>query len=407
MAAVAMAMVWTAISLGRSPETTETASGQSGATAECSDPGGSVQGSQESGQTVVLIDRSASAQTSAVYAKAVDPMLRSAVMEGRTVWVAGFDASATVLEADRAVTAVVGNNNNRIHARAEALKCLRHWASAQTAAKAANSDVLGALAWASTTASGVSPKIILSSDGLSNTGCVDLNLLSRAESPATVAARCQATQELPELDGFSVLLVGLGLPAGQSSVVRDGDRQWLIEFWKGLLTAAGARSVEVATDQDKVSFQAERPPSTPTDVDVALPQIARTETGSTSTVSLNDRMLFLTGSSELGPTAEDALGQVLSDLREVDGTVAEVTGHTDSRGTPRSNELLSQARAQSVSAYLKDQGYPATRIRGAGETEPDPECLEKDAPKEELAARQACNRRVEVVITFGQPQGGR
>lgn len=75
-----------------------------------------------------------------------------------------------------------------------------------------------------------------------------------------------------------------------------------------------------------------------------------------------------------------------------------VTGHTDRIGSAASNLMLSQARANTVKAYLVAQGVPAHLITatGVGSTQPLATC---NGPKS--ASVIAClqqNRRVEIAI---------
>ncbi|MEP7157786.1 MAG: right-handed parallel beta-helix repeat-containing protein [Chloroflexota bacterium] len=69
---------------------------------------------------------------------------------------------------------------------------------------------------------------------------------------------------------------------------------------------------------------------------------------------------------------------------------ADVVGHTDRVGTPESNQTLSEARANLVSAYLQSKGVPLSQltVAGFGETQPAfPTADEVPEPK---------NRRVEL-----------
>lgn len=396
-----------ALRLGRGPGAADGGgSALSGAEPECIDTGEAPPGNRDPEQTFVLLDRTASAQTGKVYADAVDPLLRESVLDGRTIWVAGFDTTATTLQGHRTVTSTGGgDSNNRKHAQVVALRCAQRWITeaSNPEVEGPDTDILNALSWVSATAPSAHPQVILASDGLANLGCTDLNVLSRAESIPAVAARCRAAQELPDLKGFDISLVGFGIPAGQSTVLRDGDRQWLISFWKEIFTAAGARSVAVAPEQNKAAFRSERPPAEILDADVALPQVVKKKSENTITVDLPNRMLFATNSSELGRGAEAALSGVLGDLQQLRGEVTDVVGHSDSLGGQRYNELLSRARAKSVAAYLSRHGYRAARVKGLGEKQPA--CPEAGASAVALPARQACNRRVTVVITFASPEG--
>jgi len=69
-----------------------------------------------------------------------------------------------------------------------------------------------------------------------------------------------------------------------------------------------------------------------------------------------------------------------------------IEGHTDSRGSARMNQRLSQGRAEAVMNYLLGQGIMAARLeaRGYGENKPI-------APNSSRRGREQ-NRRVEFTI---------
>lgn len=70
-----------------------------------------------------------------------------------------------------------------------------------------------------------------------------------------------------------------------------------------------------------------------------------------------------------------------------------VEGHTDSRGSARYNQELSERRARTVAAYLAGaQDIAFARIAGHGE----------DRPRDPLNPESGVNRRVEIV-TLGPP----
>jgi outer membrane protein OmpA-like peptidoglycan-associated protein len=70
-----------------------------------------------------------------------------------------------------------------------------------------------------------------------------------------------------------------------------------------------------------------------------------------------------------------------------------VEGHTDSRGSRANNMLLSQARADSVKAYLVGRGIDAARLVAVGFGPEQPIETNK------TAAGRERNRRVEFMIT--------
>ena len=71
----------------------------------------------------------------------------------------------------------------------------------------------------------------------------------------------------------------------------------------------------------------------------------------------------------------------------------DIEGHTDDVGNDRANMKLSQARANSVRAYLVKKGVEPMRMRAVGYGEDRP--IDDNSTPE----GQAINRRVEFVIT--------
>ncbi len=104
-------------------------------------------------------------------------------------------------------------------------------------------------------------------------------------------------------------------------------------------------------------------------------------------------LLFETGQSAVKPACQQTLDQVAKSLREYCGLRARVVGHTDDVGSDATNDKLSLARAQSVSAYLQSTGVRASNLsfEGRGEREP--------AASNETAEGRAQNRRVEIFVT--------
>jgi outer membrane protein OmpA-like peptidoglycan-associated protein len=103
---------------------------------------------------------------------------------------------------------------------------------------------------------------------------------------------------------------------------------------------------------------------------------------------------FETNKATLKPVAREKLSKLSGILLGYPGEYKlGIEGHTDSVGTDAHNQKLSQARAESVQAYLVTQGIPTERIssvEGLGRTRPA-------APNDTPANREK-NRRVEIVI---------
>ena len=101
---------------------------------------------------------------------------------------------------------------------------------------------------------------------------------------------------------------------------------------------------------------------------------------------------FDTDQSAIKPQFFETLNSVAIVLREFNRTLVDVTGHTDSTGTPQHNQRLSEARAGSVAEYLIAQGNNPNRFQAIGMGQNDP--IATNATPE----GRAQNRRVEIKI---------
>jgi OmpA-OmpF porin, OOP family len=100
--------------------------------------------------------------------------------------------------------------------------------------------------------------------------------------------------------------------------------------------------------------------------------------------------LFDFDKSVVRPDGKRAIDEALAKLNGVDLEMVIATGHTDSIGTERYNQKLSERRAAAVKAYLVSKGIPASKITTIGKGESQPVATNKTA-----AGRQK-NRRVDI-----------
>jgi len=96
--------------------------------------------------------------------------------------------------------------------------------------------------------------------------------------------------------------------------------------------------------------------------------------------------------SDLTPRATEIIAQAASDSKTQQTTVIDVSGYTDTSGTPTYNQGLSERRAQAVAAQLVTDGVPESEIQthAFGETH----LLVPTGP----GVREPQNRRVEIVL---------
>ncbi|WP_222615454.1 OmpA family protein [Persicimonas caeni] len=110
-------------------------------------------------------------------------------------------------------------------------------------------------------------------------------------------------------------------------------------------------------------------------------------------IKLNEKVHFKTAKSDILPQSYPLLNEVAEVLAANPTIKVRIEGHTDSRGSDRYNQKLSDERAASVVQYLVGRGIDSSRMlsKGFGEDRP----IEDNATK----AGRAANRRVEIHIT--------
>ena len=114
-------------------------------------------------------------------------------------------------------------------------------------------------------------------------------------------------------------------------------------------------------------------------------------------VKMKDKILFSSGSVKINPEGQAALAKVAEALKNVDGKIVRVEGHTDDvptdpKGPFPSNWELSTTRALAVVKLLQDGGVPADKLSAAGYGEFHPIASNKSAQGKSL------NRRIEIVL---------
>ncbi len=110
-------------------------------------------------------------------------------------------------------------------------------------------------------------------------------------------------------------------------------------------------------------------------------------------IQVSEKIYFERGKAVLKPDSKKVLDKVARLLlRNPQIRLVRIEGHTDSRGSPKRNLILSQRRAEAVMQYLISKGVSPNRLQavGYGDTRPI-------APNDTAAGR-AKNRRVEFII---------
>jgi len=103
---------------------------------------------------------------------------------------------------------------------------------------------------------------------------------------------------------------------------------------------------------------------------------------------------FESGKSSIKKTSNVILNRIAQVIIDNPTFLIEIRGHTDNTGTPASNMLLSQNRANAVREYLIKKGVSERKITANGFGD------KKPVAKNKTAAGRKLNRRVEFIVTF-------
>jgi outer membrane protein OmpA-like peptidoglycan-associated protein len=157
----------------------------------------------------------------------------------------------------------------------------------------------------------------------------------------------------------------------------------------GAIIGAAAGGVTGAVIGRKMDKQAE-------EIKKDVPGAEVIRVGEGIVIEFKSQVLFGFDQSNLTADARTNLDKLVTILQKYPDTDIEVQGHTDSKGTTRYNETLSERRASVVSYYLSGKAIAASRltINGFGETMP------KYSNSTEEGQTQ--NRRVEFLISANE-----
>ncbi|MFM6925185.1 MAG: OmpA family protein [Ferruginibacter sp.] len=101
---------------------------------------------------------------------------------------------------------------------------------------------------------------------------------------------------------------------------------------------------------------------------------------------------FETGKADLKEESFKVIDELVAYLNRKDDERIELGGHTDNVGNAKSNQILSEARANTVRTYLISKGIDPNRVTAKGYG------MSKPIASNKTAAGRAQNRRTEVTI---------
>ena len=239
--------------------------------------------------------------------------------------------------------------------------------------------------------------LIVVSSGLSTAGGFNLRQVGWGADPSSVAAQLKASGLLPDLAGWRVVFVGLGVVAGRQPALPQPQQVTLADYWTAICQASGAASCSVdhSARPQLASHVTGQVPVVP------VPVVASVRgPGSTSTTTLPSTLLFPFNGSTLVPSADTILQPIAQKARSQHLLVS-ITGYTSPDGGSNAYNLaLSAKRADAVRDRLVALGLPAKQIIqviGAGTAGKGPDACKVNGHLDEAICAQL--RRVVVVLS--------
>ncbi|WP_321777203.1 OmpA family protein [Sulfurimonas sp.] len=147
---------------------------------------------------------------------------------------------------------------------------------------------------------------------------------------------------------------------------------------------AAVAIVDLDTDKDGVLNEKDICPNTP------LNEAVNSD-GCPAKVTLN--VNFENNSDIVNQESYDIIEKYADFLNKYDSYVAKIIGYTDSRGSEKYNQQLSEKRANSVKGMLLERGVPANRLSSLGMGENNP------IADNSTSEGRAQNRRIEAELT--------
>ncbi|MGY1696802.1 OmpA family protein [Geodermatophilus sp. SYSU D00814] len=237
--------------------------------------------------------------------------------------------------------------------------------------------------------------VVVVDSGLSTAGALDFRQPGLLDTdPETLAADLEAAGHLPDLEGVTVVLQGIGDTFAPQAPLDRPQRVKLIAIWEAIIRAASAADVVV-----------EESPLTQPPAGV-LPVVAPVEVADartcTVTLTSND-VRFAADSAEF--LDRDAAVEVLAPLARQLGTPgvsAMLTGTTADVGDMGGQVALSQSRAEAVRSLLAELGAQQDAMAAVGLGSDFPDYVEdRDANGGLVEEHAAQNRKVVVQLVGG------
>jgi OOP family OmpA-OmpF porin len=334
---------------------------------------------------------------------AVNALLQQFAAAGtRLVSFGTFDGSSATVDwklAGAALPTPTGDDSEIAAERQNAGSCLTSTAESAIAGKpqTPGTDVMAALAAAGQQLQGAgtaeTKHVVLITDGLSNTGCLNLtNVLSHGQSAATVLQSCPERAGLALLHGVSLQLDGIGFQATQPPL-DTAEQTWVQSYWTDMCTAlevASPSSCVASPGRDEMRLSGGSRPSDPA---IKFPTVS----SHSHDIPVPADLLFAFDSAVLGTSGQAYLALLAGELKAAGRRITMVIGHTDAVGSASYNLGMSRRRAAAVSAFLAAHGFPNVTAVGVGKADPvcSPQYTPAGAP---IPSCMAQDRRVQIIL---------
>lgn len=186
-------------------------------------------------------------------------------------------------------------------------------------------------------------------------------------------------------------LVGTGGGAVLGAIIGKIAGNTAVGAAIGGVVGAGAGAI-IGRHMDKVAEQAKAQVE-----NAKVEQVTDKNGLSAVKVTFDSGILFATNKSDLNATSKNELAKFSNVLKQNTDCFVDIYGHTDSTGNDGINIPLSNSRAQSVAAYLRQCGISDAqmkKVEGYGSSQP--------VADNSTASGRQLNRRVEIYLYASQ-----
>jgi OmpA-OmpF porin, OOP family len=269
-------------------------------------------------------------------------------------------------------------------------------------------EALSVAADAARAAGGPHAELVLIDSGLDDRGALDFTEPGMlAATPAEVAQQLKASGNLPDLRGFSVLLVGLGYTAQPQAPLSAKWRYGVTQIWAAVVTAAGAKDEVIPQPGQGPSVDTDQPVKTVPVPPVQPVLVPPTQPGKphkpTVVIFTQESAVRFEPNTTVfvdPAAAEQALTPIARWLAADPSRHARLEGTTADVG-PMSGQIeLSKLRADRVRAELIALGAPPAQISTTGVGSNFPQFTpDRNASGVLLAGPAALNRSVRITLS--------